>query len=791
MATVAQAKDYYFFYEFKTMDVSSTDSCQNGELSEFVDTLEAELKEYSDVNIKFLCVPKSVLFADAPGSEVLVIPFAPKSEALGTILRSEINQIIDDLNIGCTTVSSVSCLKLQTAEPFPYSREKYSYKSLEELQYFDEDEYDVNALYEIITKAKDPLFVKLVQSRLKLNGHDPGIIDGDPGKKTKTALNEYMLKLAETLSLDQPIETTTIVDDLFYNLLKYKGNDINQETGGRTISNVNRSDIVGATDPGNLPTSEQMNSTADHEEFDPTSQTKQADGDDTLAPEFEPHGASKKNNSDLSLITTLEKQNRELLDYQVLLEQQIELLKAKNAELKRSKSDAENLTLKELFEEKSKKLKIIGAFPNGDTIDIEKNVSASFSTMCDFRADENIEDAFIRGMKSITCLRLSQKDLEENNRIQRVYDHEKEILTIALVKPQNEVILSIRSEVGNSFSETDASGCYIGLLLLDEEAYEANNAPINLFMEFVEQSGEVTGLLSDYQIDEMKLQWRGKQFEFVDLTPTSEVGSCTVQPHKPFPIIQEGDSHNGFDPIAIVNREGNISLQNIPIVKRQAPELHVFLDTLAGPEGDENYGFNAAIGNESDKETQRIYFEGFLNGVQNFLDENDSFESLTIHHTIMEGNVKKTVEVYTIHKNDLDLENVSLTDKFVKSYINNFEAGVAGEFDNKKRKYNQILTSNGNARFITFGSSGMNPGRVCQAKQKRSDYNDNSIIFDIVPPYTFDRLAELNDVKSLERGFASRCINHDRIVVMRPRKTKTAEDVSFIVTTQLSVLWRP
>ena len=143
--------------------------------------------------------------------------------------------------------------------------------------------------------------------------------------------------------------------------------------------------------------------------------------------------------------------------------------------------------------------------------------------------------------------------------------------------------------------------------------------------------------------------------------------------------------------------------------------------------------------------------------------------------------------VGTFTKSDVLGEDMLLSDEFIGQYMTEFKAGVPGEFDNKKRKLSRLLSSNGNSQFISFGSSGLKADDICQSKQPRRDYNDNSLIFDVVPSYAIDQLAENDEVATVSRGFAFKCSNSN-IIPLKPLETKDVEEVAEIVEMQLEGL---
>ena len=302
--------------------------------------------------------------------------------------------------------------------------------------------------------------------------------------------------------------------------------------------------------------------------------------------------------------------------------------------------------------------------------------------------------------------------------------------------------------------------------------------------------GRIEAKLTDFDtVVKKEIPWRTRKLQLVDLTPAGQTSSCMVTNTKAFDVISGDIEVNDSAPRALIDRSGNVVLKNLPLVKKQSPELHVFLDTLAGPEGDENYGFNGAINSEEDRETQRLYFEGFLNGVQSFLSKRIDIEKVTIYQTVMQGKNRELQELQTFTRANTAGDSDLITDEFISEYISNFNAGIPGEFDNKKRKLSRLLKSNGNSLFISFGSSGLTDDKVCQRKIERLDYTENSVIFDVVPGFLVRQLSEADELETVLRGFGFKCSNQDRIVPLKPLNSMAMEEVFDVVETVLDG-WR-
>ena len=785
----AYATNYEYFYEISKAPNAPIQECNTGKLSVIKNQL-VTLVNYSHEGSKFnlICIPKWYLIDENDKSKVLLIPYTSGQKIDPTILDYRITNALKDLIQSCSETEEI-CIDTDRKESKRqyFVQKAYLINSTKRLTYFKRQLSDANSFYEELKALRLPALTKLIQVRLNSLGYNPGPIDGAPGDFTSSALNQWFDDASNSESNAHA--------NLFVELMKPVFLDIQEDASHADASE----DAQGTV---SKPPAEPAAAAANGESSKDATQGKisnDVDNHETATVEDEvklrTHDAAQNLNLQIEL-QTLKDQHRELEN--LLQEQQDLYLRAeneKNTLLLQLQSVAQEPISVFWSNKVQKELRIIGENPLKKEVELKISESLFSELSCILTASNSLEQQYEENLKRNRCFRVTLKEYDEDTDSNRTYDAVNKVLTIPVLEKQSDVIRTISVEGLENFEDKDAPSCYVGLKLNNEEnANDVDASKDKIIQLFLTVSGDeqspIIQLTDAGMVAKEKYQWENSTFELVDLTPEGETSSCLISTGDTIPIIKKVENPKDNAQVALVYRNGDVVLKNLKLVKKEEPELHVFMDTLVGPEGDEDYGFNPALVDLSEQETQKIYFEGFLKGVQAFLVENKGIGKLTVHHTIMNKN-KETIKVAEFRRSDDPLsEHLLLPDEFIETYINSFAAGVEGTFDNKKRDYSRILDANGNSLFVAFGSSGAKPDRVCQTERKREDYGDNTLIFDVVPAYTFDQLDEDGVVTTLKRGFYLKCKNYGGIAVLRPRGNRESKDVQDVVMDHLSANWR-
>ena len=779
----AHSKTYVDFYEVITDGEAPFSNCKSGEISNEIKAIEKSLNDqYSGSTFGIVCLPKWYIVDDPSKKTVVLVPYSLGDE----IDRFDVRYQMNDLSLKLPTCSE----DIQTCiEPDGFERTAYEYSDANVFPNFTQDAYDYDGFLNTLTSSEiDGVIrtqvVKLIQAHLTSEKYDPNWVDGAVGPGTRKVLEQFF----DGLKTQYPdaVPRDILFTNLFPQLIQHEGAQTNLSP--RTID----IEPVLAQRPESVETSEKTPAeTRIEETLTEENSVIVSETAETTKPEKLDSASAEETAETKRLKLEILNLRKELDEQQALFISSQEDYAASKQASESSLLAMQQQPLAKIWDNKvsEQPLRFIGQKPDGKSIDLEILERKFSELFCTLQLNKSLEEQFVEHLTQNRCFVLSFEEYDEDTNSSRAYDEDRNTLTIPVLEKQSDVILSITSGSLDDFDEVDTNSCWVGLKLLDEENRDTGTT-IELWMQVVDVDGRIEAKLTDFDtVAEKEIPWRNRKMQLVELTPGGQTTSCMITSTKAFDFISGDREPNDKATTARIDRLGNVVLTNLPLVKKKAPELHVFLDTLVGPEGDENYGFNGAINSTEVRETQKVFFEGFLRGVQTFLSNRKDIEKVTIHQTVLEGNNRALLELQTFTRTNMVGDTHLITDDFISNYISEFNAGVPGEFDNKKRKLSRLLNSNGNSLFISFGSSGLTDDKVCQRKIPRQDYTENSVIFDVVPSFIIDQLNEADELDTIARGFAFKCSNQDRIVPLKPLDTKAIVEVTKIIETKLNG-WR-
>lgn len=769
------------FYEIFVDPPAAFASCERGELSDVLDQI---VNQYS-FNFDLLCIPKWYVLNDTQKDKVLLIPHNIGATTSPAVLRYDMKDALMQLLDDCSE-TTLTCIE---KEDYSFEKQAFEYQGFEELTFFDNEFYDLQEFLATLLDADiesviRTQIVKLVQISLTDSGYDPNGIDGSVGTGTTNALAQFFSDLPESKRNDNgQFPNDVIMSNLFPNLLKYQpiqqAPSMNPPENGPSVNNEVNSDISAV-----------VTSTMIENETGVPLKDSVKPGEITNAQE-----PTEQADRILKLESENDQFELEVLSLKKQLKDEQELYVNLTAENERLTQQLVNLMqqpISQLWDSSTQgMMTFIGEMPNNQKVELNVLESGFDHRACLLELNKSINDQYMEQLTRHRCFKviLEAYDEDENIGRNRSYDSENKVLIIPILEKQSNFISSVISTELDGFSENDTYSCYIKLeLVSSQKGADKAAEKVQALDLYMETSNEAAILSDGGTLDPNIFEWKDRYFILADNKPDEiNENTCLVTSDDLIPIVKEDDDPKNLAPIAIISRSGAVTLKNLPLAKKKAPEFHIFLDTLVGLEGDQNYGFNGAINNLEDRETQKVYFEGFLKGIQSYLSNNPDIVKVTLYQTVMLDNKKTLEDIGSFLIEDVTSEEKLITDEFIAEYMEKFNPGIAGEFDNKKRKLSELLASNGNNRFVAFGSSGLDADDVCQGKKPRRDYNDNALIFDVVPSYTIDRLAENKELEliSQARGFAFKCKNKSKIIPLKPLSTKVVEEVADIVAMQL------
>ena len=789
-------------YELASFTKDPERECRDGEYARAASEIKALTKNSYEVDLHIFCVPKAVLLNDDSHTEgvFLIIPkkeiYPPSNKQL---ISRMIVQYISEEKLTPEYCENKYCSKDRDRDAasnitaVEFAKTKYD---ASEMKLHGEIEFYIDGGW----NTSEGL-IEYVQWVLQQEGYYRGGIDGKWGKGSKKALKDYLeSRAAEKGVSEQSSRTGSFIKEvIFHRLLDL--DDTQRSEAEQKLDLSNGGSISDEAEVGTLDEEPKVTASDQPAKSSENSATSQTTLDFVNDKALSDGGDDLEDHRYMSDLDILKQYLKELEAEKNSLQDKIDEQESKTKELigeLRGANDRLSRVLeksiRQLWEDAKVDLPIIeGLDPSGNTLSLVYDAVQFNGTFgCSFNMDQSILEQLQELYKSRSCFQVQLREYDEDRLGVRRYDAIANTLIIPVQEKQNDFIKSIVSTQLEGFNEEDTYSCYIGLSLLDEAQSDIEKEASNLnIIPLYLEATRGTGVLSDGRtIKPNSIEWKKRYFRLVDVQKDIVANSCLITSDNLIPIVEQNNDPNDLAPVAIIARDGSVTLKNLPVVKKKTPELHLFLDTLVGPEGDQQYGFNDAISNSKAQRTQKIYFEGFLRGTQSFLSTNANIQKVTIHHSILDQSKNRDlIEVAIFERDESVTGDKLISDEFIINYMETFSAGIPGEFDNKKRTISKLQDLNGNSVFVSFGSSGLNPGRVCQGTQPRLDYNTSTLIFDVVPGYTIDRLNENGDVTELEQGFAYKCKEHSKITAMRPLSTRTVDDVLRIVESQMNE-WR-
>ena len=791
MTSQLKADTFPNFYEVITDGEAPFQNCTSGELSEFIKSVEQRLKpKYLNSTFGFICVPKWYIVGDPEKKKVVLVPYSLGNEIDPNSIRIDIRLEIERAFPLCSD-------GMQTCIENSFEKLAYQYDGSASFPNFTSDSYDYESfLDELMSPDLENVIriqiLKLIQANLTPEDYIPNKwVDGAVGPGTKEVLKQFF----DDFKTQYPgaVPRDVLFTKMFKTLVS------SEDTPPYTPNTLSDAETAVATGTETVQASD---TTQVDNSIDEKSPKENLANVDETAVTTEPvkldQASVDEANQSNQFEVTIQDLRKKLEEQQHLYEELLESYEALEATQEVNKK-----ALKELLEQPISQIwdsklaqgtfEIRGIMPNGEPVDLNI-IERKFSDMfCNVKINQSLDKQFVEHLTQTRCFEVKLEEFDEDKINSRNFDTANNVLSIPVLEKQRNTIASIKSEKLANFSPDDINFCWVGLKVIDEKNSDLETT-VQIYLEDIEHEGENIVILNnavildDFKfVGEKAIPWRNRLFQLIDLTPEGETTNCTITDTKPFEILESGTAPNDLAQVAVIDRSGHIMLKNLQLVKKKEPELHVFLDTLVGFEGDQNYGFNKAILDPKMQRTQRIYFEGFLLGLQSYLSTNESIQKVTVHQTILDENGNRDLSpVHTFTRDKALTDNEIINNEFISTYMQTFEEGISGEFDNKRSYFDKLLKLNGNSRFVTFGSSGFNVDQVCSVPKARLDYNQSALIFDIVPRNTIINLSENDTIDEIEQSFAFRCKEYNEILLIRPLSAMTSEDVSNMVVSQLA-----
>ena len=324
---------------------------------------------------------------------------------------------------------------------------------------------------------------------------------------------------------------------------------------------------------------------------------------------------------------------------------------------------------------------------------------------------------------------------------------------------QHSLIRSIRSEPIDSLrqlAENDGmNDCYVELVpYVNKEPQKFKGGNIKIYG--YQTAGRAT-FEADKKLEGRNIFWANLEFKLVEQSDSTGQ-KCEVTSEDFIPIVRAGDEVTSPNKaIAVISREGDITLKNVQILQKAGKTLVVFVDEKVGPKESENYAFNGSLTTSDKQIVQEEYYKGFILGLKSYLETTKEVEFVQFYNSFEDDQVP----IITGQKGEDGKFDRTLFDQLNKYATETFKPGQQGPFTDKKRIYKNLVENNKNTFFVFFGSTGEISPAACE--EKMGIESAGTITFDIWPTYVRQDLLNAELIKKLEKGVLYECVDDPNI----------------------------
>jgi hypothetical protein len=266
-------------------------------------------------------------------------------------------------------------------------------------------------------------------------------------------------------------------------------------------------------------------------------------------------------------------------------------------------------------------------------------------------------------------------------------------------------------------------------------------------------------------------------------TSKTEDQKCSLPSGIEIPISTRDYIPND-SPQALIDRDGHVTIHDLPISAVKGATLAVFFDTNVGLEDATNYAFNAALTKTNRRELHKTYFSGFSQALKNYLTNQSKFENIIIYQSLSEEDAANAPTLSEsnfriIFEGEEGINNISNDElnNALDEFVAEFNPGQKGSFSDKRKEIRLLLESSNPIEFLSFGPSGLDYSEACSV-EKRLRSSKAVTIFDVWPRETLDELLDTEQLVSPRPQLVNNCANNERIFGLKVSPSSDQEDIS-------------
>ena len=425
-------------------------------------------------------------------------------------------------------------------------------------------------------------------------------------------------------------------------------------------------------------------------------------------------------------------------------------------------------------------IKVNGIMPNGNRI--YANTQELDSQSCRLSASEGVMKSAVEAYKNLSCYQHTFGDWEIDRSKSFSWDEGEKVITVHLL-PQREKYIKSMETAGiiDGLTENNLPNCGIELSLLKDKK-RVGFDDIKYLYSYLRDDGRQGAYLND-----------GKMFKryniaYEGVSVLLKAGNikdqkCSLPSGIEMPISTKKYKFNGL-PQALIDRDGHVTIHDLPISAVKGATLAVFFDTNVGFDDAPNYAFNAALTDKIRREVHKKYFSGFSQALKNYLTNQSKFENIIIYQSLSEEDAINSPTLSNsnfriIFEGEEGINNISNDElnNALDEFVAEFNPGQKGSFSDKRKEIKLLLESSNPIEFLSFGPSGLDHSEVCNV-EKRLRSSKAVTIFDVWPRDTLDELLETEQLVPPSPQLVHKCANNERIFGVKVSISSDQEDIS-------------
>ena len=421
-------------------------------------------------------------------------------------------------------------------------------------------------------------------------------------------------------------------------------------------------------------------------------------------------------------------------------------------------------------------IKVNGMMPNGKRIYADTQRQDSYG--CRLSASEDVMKSAVEAYEKDSCYQHTFGDMEIDTSKPFSWDEGKREVIVYLLPKREKFIKSMKTAgIIDGLTQKSSKTCGIELSLLrDEELVEFEKEYTGLYSEW-----DGGAFLKDSGLESEKIAYEG--ISVLINTGKVEDQKCSLPSGIEMPI-STGDYIPNGSPQALIDRNGHVTIYDLPISAVKGATLAVFFDTNVGIDDATNYAFNKSLTDKIWRETHRTYFSAFSEALKNYLKSQSKFENIIIYQSLSEEEAR-SVKTYSGSNFTTIFESEGIDNKISNDELNNaldefaveFNPGQKGSFHDKRKEIERLLGSSQPIEFVSFGPSGLDYSEVCNDK-KRLRGSPSIAIFDVWPPDTLGELLDTEQLASRRQQLVNVCANNNKILGLKEGRGYDRDDIS-------------